>query len=282
MKSIDGKTALLTGGSSGIGLAMAKEMAGMGANIIIAARDPRKLEQACVEISAARRSPAQSVRTITLDVSDYDAVKQALSGLNQNGGVPDIVVNSAGVTYPGEFDQLDMDIFRQMMDINFYGTLNVLKELVPGMKQRRSGLIINISSLVGIHGLYGYSAYSSSKFAVSGLSDVLRYELKPFGVQVSVAFPTDTQTPQLDFENSVKPPILKALSETNTKAVSPAVVAKRTLKDALNGRYIILPTHDSRILYLVYRLLPGDSMYKMVDLLMADARRKAAKYNGHH
>ncbi|MBE0697383.1 MAG: SDR family NAD(P)-dependent oxidoreductase, partial [Anaerolineaceae bacterium] len=133
------------------------------------------------------------------------------------------------------------------------------------------------SSLVGIHGLYGYSAYAPSKFALRGLSDVLRYELKPYGIQVSVVFPSDTITPQLDYENKHKPPILKALSESNTKPVSAESVAEKTIRAIKRGKYMILPSSDGVMWFIAYSLLPGDIMYRMVDLLMVQARRKAGK-----
>jgi 3-dehydrosphinganine reductase len=127
--------------------------------------------------------------------------------------------------------------------------------------------------------LYGYSAYGSAKFAVTGLSDSLRYELKEHGVQVSVVFPTDTKTPQLEFEIQHKPPVLKALTEANNTPVAPELVAKNILKNVRKGKYFILPTSDGALLYSVTRFFPGNGIYRVVDLLMAQARSKAAKEN---
>jgi len=280
MKSYSGKTALITGGSSGIGFELAKQLAGQGAHVWILARDPRKLETARQALLSARQSSEQRVITIPADVSQYEQLQDAIEPLMQQYGTPDVLFNSAGLTYPGEFCELDLKIFHEMMDVNYFGTLYVTRLVVPGMIRRKSGLIVNISSLVGIQGLYGYSTYSPSKFAVVGLSDVLRYELKDKGIQVSVAFPSDTLTPQLEFESSLKPPVLKVLSESNTKAVPPDVVARNILREAGQGRYYILPGSDAKLWYFIYRLFPGDSMYWVVDLLMAQARRKIAKNNG--
>jgi 3-dehydrosphinganine reductase len=276
MKTFEGKTALITGGSSGIGLAIAKSLARRGANIWIISRDRQKLDSACQEISNQRKSNEQRVDAIPADVSDLEQVTRALQPVIA-AGVPDLLINSAGITYPGLFDQLDLSIFRENMEVNFFGTLYITKALVPKMIQRGSGHIVNISSLVGLHGLYGYSAYSPSKFAIRGLSDVLRYELKPQGIQVSIAFPADTQTPQLEFENRFKPPVLKALSESNTKAATAESVAERILGGVQKNKYLILPSSDSVLWYAMNILLPGHAMYWLVDHLMTQARRKVAK-----
>jgi 3-dehydrosphinganine reductase len=276
LRSYHGVTALVTGGSSGIGLAMAQILASKGANIWLLARDGKKLEAACRAVSEARLSPTQAVHTIQADVADQAQVASALQPVIDRGGV-ELLVNSAGITYPGLFEELDTDIFRQMMDVNYFGTLHVTKALVPAMLKRGSGHIVNISSLVGRHGLYGYSAYSPSKFAVGGLSDTLRYELQPHGINISIAFPADTQTPQLDFDNEHKPPILKMLASSNTSVASAELVAENILRDVLKGKYLIFPSFDSSILHVASVLLPGHALYWFVDRLMADARRRVAK-----
>lgn len=280
MKTYTGNTALITGGSSGIGLALAKQLASRGAHVWILGRDQGKLDKARQDLLADRQSPDQQVIPIAADVSQYEQMQSALAPLFEQHGTPDMLFNSAGLTYPGEFCDLDLKIFHEMMDVNYFGTLYAARLVAPGMVQRGSGLIVNISSLVGIQGLYGYSTYSPSKFAVVGLSDVLRYEMKPKGIQVAVVFPSDTITPQLAFEENLKPPVLKALSETNNKPVSADVVARNILREVERGRYYILPGFDAKFWYFIYRLFPGDSMYRVVDLLMAQARRKVAKNDG--
>jgi 3-dehydrosphinganine reductase len=277
MKSFDGKNALITGGSSGIGLALAKLLAKEGANLWLLGRDSQKLAQACEEVMLNRRESSQQVTTIQADVSDKSGVEQAMVGMLSQIGAPDLLVNSAGITQPGLFEQMDLSYHRDNMEINYFGSLYTTMAVVPGMIQRKTGHIVNISSLVGIHGLYGYSAYAPSKFAIRGLSDVLRYELKPYGIDVSVVFPSDTITPQLEYENKHKPPVLKALSESNTKPVSAESVAEKTLKAMKKGRYMILPTSDGAMWFAAYCLLPGDIMYRMVDFLMVQARKKAGK-----
>ena len=119
----------------------------------------------------------------------------------ETSGVPDLVINSAGIARPGEFEGVTLDDFDQMMAINFMGTVNVTHAILPAMLQRKSGHIVNISSLVGFLGMYGYTAYASSKFAIRGFTDSLRAEVKTKGIDLSIVFPTDTDTPQLAEEN---------------------------------------------------------------------------------
>jgi 3-dehydrosphinganine reductase len=278
MKSFDGKNALITGGSSGIGLSMARLLANEGANLWLLGRDAQKLENACAEVMADRRSSSQQVFTIQADVAQKESVDQGLAAMLEQIGAPDLLVNSAGITHPGEFEQMDIHFHRDNMEINYFGSLYTTMAVVPGMIKRKTGHIVNISSLVGMHGLYGYSAYAPSKFALRGLSDVLRYELKPYGIDISIVFPSDTITPQLEYENKHKPAILKALSESNTKPVSAKHVAEKTLQAVKRGKYMIFPSSDGALWFFVYTLLPGNLMYRMVDMLMVDARKKAGKY----
>jgi 3-dehydrosphinganine reductase len=278
MKSFDGKTALITGGSSGIGLALACQLAAEGAHIWILARDPEKLENACVEINAARRSDQQQVRTIPADVADAASLTAALNPFFSEHGTPDLLINSAGITQPGMFVDLDLAHHRANMEINFFGTLHVVQAVTPGMIARGSGHIVNISSIAGIHGVPGYGAYTPSKFAVRGLTDVLYYELKPHGIQVSIVFPTDTQTPQLDYDKQHQPQFLKILTESNNKTLPAGEVAAKILRDVKRGRYLITPSTDA-ILFYTLNGLPWMLPYYYVGRLVADARRKLAKRN---
>lgn len=277
MKDFNDKVVLITGGSSGIGLALANELVGKGAILWLLARNIEKLEAAQAQLQQKTVKPSQRIGIIQADVANFEQLEKSLHTLIGQVGAPDMLINSAGITHPGLFDEMDLSFHRDNMEINYFGSLYTTRLLIPGMKKRQSGCIVNISSLVGFHGLYGYSAYAPSKFAIRGLSDALRYEFKPFGIQISVAYPSDTETPQLEYENKHKPPILKALVDSSTTPVPADVVAKNILKGVMRNRYIILPTTDALLLYIVYSLLPGYGMYRFVDLLMNNARRKAAK-----
>jgi 3-dehydrosphinganine reductase len=143
------------------------------------------------------------------------------------------------------------------------------------MLKRGSGLIINLSSIAGYMGVFGYSAYGATKFAVAGYSEVLRAEMKAHGIRVSVAFPPDTDTPQLAYEIPFKPEEMKAL-EGNTKPLSADVVAHSILQQAEKGRFMIFPGTDARLFYLLTTKLPKSLVFTILDM-MAGSGKKAKK-----
>jgi 3-dehydrosphinganine reductase len=157
-----------------------------------------------------------------------------------------------------------------MMDVNYFGTLYAIQSLLPGMIARGSGHIVNLSSVAGILGVYGYSAYGPTKFAIRGLSDTLRYELAEHGIRVSVVFPPDTQTPQLEYENQYKPPLLVELDKNN-KVLSAETVAKSILKGVARGQYIITPGFDSTLYYQLTNFF--GLVYPVMEFMVAQARR---------
>jgi len=264
--------ALITGGSSGIGFALAKALVQEGSKICILARDKQKLARAKDELSLFRVSENQQVETISCDVTDYERLNNVLNQWTADYGMPDLVINSAGVTYPGYFQELDVDIFHWLMDVNYYGTLHVIKALIPDMIARGSGTIVNLSSQAGFIGVFGYSAYSASKYAVRGLSDVLRAELKPLGIQVAVVFPPDTQTPQLDFEAPLKPIETKEIA-ASSNVMTAEEVADAILRGVRKGRYVILPGTEGKIFYRLTNIL-GNLTYPVMDWLVRKAQKK--------
>ena len=190
-----------------------------------------------------------------------------------------MIINCAGVVQPGEANDQDLDLFQWMMDINFHGTVNTIKAFLPEMIERRSGHIVNISSIAGFLSVYGYSAYSASKFAVKGFSDLLRMELAPSNIKVSVVFPPDTDTPQLEYENKYKPPLLVA-AEEGTKALSAEAVAQTIITGILKDQYIITPGFQSKLYFWLVGLTGGGLVYKIVDMSFADARSKLRRNPG--
>lgn len=267
-----GKVALITGGSSGIGLATARLLAESGAHTWLLARREDVLRDAQAEVESCQISSGQFCRTLYADVGEVDQVDRAVSEVVEQSGVPDLVINSAGVVQPGYFQDLDLQDFHWMMDVNYYGSLYVTKAVLPGMLSRGSGHIVFISSLAGLIGFIGYTGYSGSKFALRGFSDALRAEMKPNGINVSIVFPPDTDTPQLAYDNQHKPSELKATG-ANPEAMAPKEVARALLKGVARKQYFIIPGTEGKILYWLSSLL-GTKMYSVVDLLVAQARRK--------
>ncbi len=267
--TVSGQVAVITGGSSGIGLALARLMAAQGARVALVARRREPLESALASL------PGEGHRIYPCDVADMDAVADMAARVQADMGTPDWVVNSAGITRPGYFWELPVEVFHDLMRVNYYGTVHVCKAFVPPMMQARRGHIVNISSVAGFLGVFGYSAYSPSKFAVWGFSDTLRAELKSHGVQVHVVFPPDTDTPQLRYETPLKPPETRILAETGG-LLTAEQVAEETLRGVLRGKYVILPGSDPKWMWKAMHLL-GCGTYKVMDFLIGRARKRMAR-----
>ena len=266
------KIALITGGSSGIGLALAQALAAAGARVWLLARRKKVLEAALRELPGADGGRGG---ILPADVSDWEQVQAAVARMEREVGVPDLLVNSAGETHPGYVQDIPLEIFEKLMAINYLGTVYATRAVLPGMIARGSGHIVNISSITGFMGVFGYSAYGATKYAVRGFSDALRAEVKPLGVRVSIAFPPDTDTPQLAYENQFKPPETRALAG-NAGVLSPQAVAGEIMRGAARGRYVILPGLEAKLFYRLSNLI-GNAVYPLMDWLVRDARRSADK-----
>ena len=265
------KIALITGGSSGIGLATAKALAGRGAHVWIVARDQERLAAALAQVNAARSNSSQRCEAIPADISDANQAAAAVAQVVASVGAPDLLINSAGIVYPGYFQALNPEIFRRHIEVNYLGTVYVTQAVAPGMTARGSGHIVNIASAAALLGVFGYTAYCGSKYAVRGFSDVLRAEMKPLGVNVSIVFPPDTDTPQFAGEMPLRPQETKLIF--GSSVLTAEAVAATILQGVARQRYIITPGVEMMLLYRLLDAL-GPLQYPIMDRLVAGARRK--------
>jgi len=265
-----GKSVLITGGSSGIGFSLAKALAEAGASLTLLARDREKLEDAKKQI--LETNPGSNIGLISADVTDFQELSTQLETHQKLLNTPDILINCAGVARPGYVEELSIDLFHWTMEIDYFGSVNMIKLLLPGMLERGSGHIINVSSIAGVIGIFGYTAYCGAKFAVKGFSDALRSELKPKGIRVSVLYPPDTDTPQLAWENQYKPKETKKITGSS-KPISPDWVARQTLKDAARGKYAIVPGFEAKLMYFVSTRF-GNWIYPIMDFMVRSASKK--------
>lgn len=241
------KHAIITGGSSGIGKAVAKLLASEGANISLIARDTDKLETARQEIIAVTISPQQKILSFVADVAKLEEVTKVIQEAIAQQGTPDILITSAGIAIPGYFDDISLETFERTMRVNYFGSLYCVKAVLPAMQAARKGNIVFISSGAGLIGLFGYTAYSPSKFALRGLAESLRGELKTYNIKVAIVYPPDTDTPQLVAENKTKPPETKAITAT-ADTWSAAGVAQEIVKGIKSDRFAITPGLEMTIL----------------------------------
>lgn len=246
--------AIITGGSSGIGKAVAKLLIKQGANLCLIARDRRKLEQAQQEISTVKVNSQQKILILEADVAEKESISTAIQQAIAKLGNPELLITSAGMAHPGYFSQIPAEIFEQTMQVNYFGTLYSIQAALPGMLERKRGNLVLISSGAGLIGIYGYSAYCASKFALRGLAESLRGELKPQGVRVTIVYPPDTDTPQLAAENKIKPPETQKITAT-AKTWSADAVAAEILRGVEQKKFAIAPGAELTILNRFHSLL---------------------------
>ena len=274
-----GRLALITGGSSGIGFALASLLADAGARVWLLARRDEALKSAYQTLFGAN---GRNHGMLAADVSNWKQLRTGLERFQREVGVPDLLINSAGITEPGYADEIPVETYREIMEINYMGTVHATKAVLPGMLQRGSGDIVNISSAGGFVTGPGYAAYSPSKFAIRGFSDALRAEVKPRGVRVFLVYPPNTDTPQRAYEVSRQSPEIHHLDENaglgpwKFGTLPASQVAEEILQGVQRGSYVILPGKGNRILYRLVSLL-GDFSYRIVDDEWETARKKNTK-----
>ena len=246
MTTLDGAHVLITGGSQGIGFATARRALDRGARVSIVARDVDRLAKAETQLEEAIGDPTR-VAAEPADVTDTESFEQASGLLSAQFGPVDVLVTNAGGARPGHFEELSSSVFSEQMALNYFGTLIPIRSVVPSMIERKSGHLLLVSSAAGIVGVYGYSAYSPAKFAVRGLAETLRSELKPHGIVVGCAYPPDTDTPGLATENETKPSATARISAT-IKPRSADDVARAIIRGIERDRTIITVDRSTAML----------------------------------
>ncbi len=264
-----GKNAIITGGSSGIGLALAERLAEFGANVTIIARRPEVLDKAHQKIEK-KALAGVVIQAIPADVTSMESLEAAINESTKTAGPADILINSAGIVEPGEFVDLSPADFQHTMQVNFFGTYNATKIVLPYLLAKGSGAIVNISSVAGYLSIYGYTAYSASKYAVTGFTEALRMELKPKGIHVALVFPPDTETPQLEYDNQHKPDVTKVLS-SNGGILKSDKVASEILKGIRKRKNIILPGFENKLIYSAVHLLGRNLTHRVLDSMVSRA-----------
>lgn len=250
MNEVDKKVAIITGCSSGIGLSTAVEFS---KNNFITYPTMRNLAKKNELENQLTNSNLDNI--LQLDVTDDTSITNTISKIKNKHGKIDILVNNAGYGLFGSFEDASIEQFKQQMETDFFGAVRLMKEIIPIMKENKSGKIINVSSVAGLTGFPIMTSYISSKFALEGLTESLRYELKKFGIQLTLIEPGAVKTKffenKLVVENSLKNPdysktTMNILNLTKTileNAISPEIIAKKIVKisnmETISPRYLI-------------------------------------------
>ena len=229
----DKKNIIITGGSSGLGLELARDYAKKGNNIGLIARNPGKLQSAVKQL----RTLSANINVIfhSVDVSDTEAAGQAVTQLAESLGGIDLLINSAGILREGRFEEIPIETFREVMEINLFGTINITKAALPYLKASQ-GAVVNIASMAAHTGVFGYTSYTASKHALAGFTESLRYEMKPQGVTVQMICPPEFDSPMVDELNTDRTPENRA--HALMIPMEPlSVIVRGTVKAIESGRY---------------------------------------------
>ena len=182
---LHGKTVLITGGSRGLGLALGREFVSRGACVAICARDVEELERASSDLVR----PSRPVLALPCDVSNMEEVGRMAEAVREHFGAIDVLVNNAGVIEVGPVETMTMADYEEALDINLRGPLHTMLAVIPEMRQRGEGRIVNITSIGGKIAVPHMTPYTTSKFALVGLSKAMRAELAKDGIVVTTVCP---------------------------------------------------------------------------------------------
>lgn len=276
-----GRRCLITGAASGIGRATAEAAARRGADLYLTDVAADGLAETVARIAAAGGRVSWSRPA---DVSDHEAVVALAAEIHADHGSMDVVMNVAGISTWGAIENLEHSDWQRMIDVNLVGPISVLECFVPAMIEAgRGGHIVNVSSAAGLFGLPWHAAYSASKFGLRGVSEVLRFDLRPQGIGVSLVCPGGVRTPLVGTVKIVgvdraSPGIEKLVARFEKHAVSPEHVAGKIIDGVEKDRYLVFTSADVRIGYWAQRLCAPAyelAMRKANERLVAVAGRRA-------
>jgi NAD(P)-dependent dehydrogenase (short-subunit alcohol dehydrogenase family) len=247
-----GKSAIVTGGASGIGRALGEELARRGSMVTLADIDAALLEETVASLSAG----GCKVKGATLDVTDFAAVEQLVKDCASEFGRLDYMFNNAGIGVLGEAREYSYEDWRLVIDVNLFGVVHGVASAYPAMIAQGSGHIVNTASLAGLVPVPGLISYTASKYGVVGLSEVLREEGRKYGVKVSVVCPGLVRTPiyrnlkfvgMNDSRSAQKGPV----------GISVERCASIVLSGVERNKAIIPVTEYTKVLWVMRRISPG-------------------------
>ncbi|KAA8885448.1 SDR family NAD(P)-dependent oxidoreductase [Nocardia colli] len=257
---------VITGGTSGIGLVVTELALSAGARVSVLALEDTGLES----LSAFAESEPR-LAVFAADVTNKAQVDAAVAKARTHHGDIGAVIACAGIARPDYFDRLTDTDFVRHIAVNYFGALHVIQPALPDLRAGGRGSITVISSLAAVLPCFGYGAYSPSKSAVRTLCEVLRQELKPQGVTVTVVMPPDVDTPQLAAEAATKPAELQALS--SSVPITATAVAEALLIGAARGRASVVPSRSGRLMHWLSAVAPR-LMAWIMDRTIARVQRR--------
>ena len=261
MKTLANRIVIITGASSGIGEAMAKEYAAQGAKVVLGARSVQKLQLLAGDI----RSKGGQAAYCGVDVTDPAECKELIdTAVREFGGI-DVLICNAGISMRAIFDDVELDVLHKLMDVNFWGTVNCCKYALPYL-QASKGSIVGISSVAGLHGLPGRTGYSASKYAMTGFLETLRIENLKKGLHVMIACPgftaSNVRFSALTADGSQQ----GETPRDEAKMMTADEVARIVAKGILKRKRLCLMENEGRATHFVKKFAPAflDRMFYLV------------------
>jgi NAD(P)-dependent dehydrogenase (short-subunit alcohol dehydrogenase family) len=257
--SFAGRVVLITGGSRGLGLVLARMLVDEGARVAILARDPAELERAAIELEARGGGLVMPLRC---DVRRRADVRAAIDTLVERWGTIDVLINNAGVIQVGPLDHMHREDFENAMATHFWGPLHMMLETVPIMRRRGFGRIVNISSIGGRIAVPHLAPYSASKFALVGLSDAVRAELEPHGIRVTTVAPGLMRTgspvnAHFKGQHAAEYAWFKVASSIPGLTIAAESAARRIVEACRYGDPVLTITANAKIAAAANGVLPG-------------------------
>lgn len=245
------KVVIVTGASSGIGKAIARQFSASGSKVVLAARNEEKLSEIVKELKAGN-GEAIFVKT---DVTNENDCKNLIEKTVEKYGTVDIMINNAGVSMRAQFLDVDLKVLHRLMDVNFWGTVYCTKYALPYLIDRK-GSLVGVSSIAGFHGLPGRTGYSASKFAMHGFLETIRIENLKNGLHVMVIAPGFTSTDIRKHALNANGIEQGESPKDETKLMSPEYVAGWVLKGIRKKKRNKLLTWHGRLTALFQRIVP--------------------------
>lgn len=251
------KKALITGGASGIGLATAEKLAEQGVVTIMVDIDQYALGKALSSLEAE----GFEAHGFQVDITDIEGVRELAKELEEKGLSPEILINCAGLTLVAHCSATEHDEWERIINVNLMGTIYMIETFLPAMMETGYGHIVNIGSIDGLIPIPGQAPYCASKFAVTGLTEVLCFDLRQHGIGVSLVCPGYVSTPMAksmpikDMHTEFKGSDL-IMRFFEVFSSTPQNIAEHVVEAIINNRFLVIPGLPSRIIYHFRRLFP--------------------------
>jgi NAD(P)-dependent dehydrogenase (short-subunit alcohol dehydrogenase family) len=263
------KTLFVTGGMSGLGKALAAAYLQRGSDVAIF--DLAVKEDVLRELENCKLRDSQKIVAYGASVTDLEALSAAVKQAVDTIGNPELAINCAGMQRAFPFDQMSQEDFELVVQVNVFGSRNFAAAVLPNMG--RGARLALVSSMAGFTANYSYATYCASKFAVVGLGKVLRLELKPKGIDVSLICPPEVDTPMVVEEAKTMHPVSRRLKDlAGTLSVDQAIAGILAGLDA--GRGVIIPGFGAKLTYFANRYVPDFIMNAVVDMIVRSELKK--------